>query len=208
MSDVLARFQAKIGAAPDGQFGPATLRAARDYFRLTSYQAAHFFAQCYHETGGFTRFEENLNYTSAERIAAVWPSRFPTPASAEPYVRQPEKLANAVYANRMGNGDAASGDGWRYRGRGALHLTGRDNYRRFAGSASAYARALDIPELVASEFAFESAAHFFDTNRVWKIAADGVRDEVIQAVTSKVNGGAIGLAERAQLTKRFFSWMR
>ena len=147
------RLQRALGVPVDGMIGPATLIAL---FRrmgagtaaeglgaaggrwlpahgitINPERLAEWFGEMAHESAGFTRLVENMNYTSAARIRAVWPSRFPTLASAAPFVRQPERLANFVYANRMGNGPPESGDGWRFRGRGIIHLTGRENYYRF-----------------------------------------------------------------------------
>ncbi len=215
MSPQVARFQTKLGITADGVFGPQTLRAARDYFGVNSYAIAHFAAQCHHETQGFAQFEENLNYTDPARIVAVFRKfdldrdRVIDPEEIElarQFIRQPEKLANHVYGGRMGNN--RPGDGWLYRGRGAPHLTGADNYRAFAASAPAFASAFEYPELVASEFAFDSAAWFFDVNGVWDIARQGVRDEITNAVRRKVNGGTNGLEETRRLTKQYFNWLK
>lgn len=215
MSQQIARFQAKLGITPDGVFGPQTIKAAREYFGVNSYAIANFFANCHHETGGFARFEESLNYTKPERIVAVFrrfdldKDRVVDPeeiALARTFIRQPEKLAEFVYGGRMGNN--RPGDAFACRGRGALHLTGRDNYRAFAASAPAFARAATMPELVANEFAFDSAAWFFDVNGIWDIAGRGVRDEVITQVRRKVQGGTLGLDEVKRLTKQFFNWTK
>ena len=127
----LKSLQSKIGITPDGSWGPGTFKAAMDFYKLTPVRAAHFFAQTAHETGGFNAFGENLNY-SAKGLRGIFGKYFPTDAIAAQYERKPEKIANRVYASRMGNGPEASGDGWRYRGRGALQLTGKDNYKAFA----------------------------------------------------------------------------
>ena len=200
----LAILQSKIGVTPDGIFGPNTLKAAKDYFGLTNYQAAHFFGQCWHETGGFKRLEENLNY-SASGLMRVWPSRF-NAAEAEKYAGKPEAIANKVYANRMGNGGEESGDGWFWRGRGALQLTGRDGYTRFSQSGFKYAEVLDDPDLVATKYAFESAGWFFDRNGIWALCNKGMTDAVIEDVTRKINGGTHGLKERSEATRRFYKW--
>lgn len=215
MSQQIARFQAKLGIVQDGVFGPKSLKAAREYFGVNSYAIASFFANCHHETGGFVRFEENLNYSDPARIVGVF-RKFDLDKDrvidheeivlARQYIRQPEKLANFVYGGRMGN--KRPGDGWMFRGRGALHLTGADNYRGFAHSAPAFAQAFEFPELVANEFAFDSAAHFFDKNGIWEIAGRGVRDEVITQVRRKVNGGTHGLDEVKRLTKQYFNWLK
>ena len=127
----LKSLQAKIGGPADGAWGPGTFKAAMAYYKFTSVRAAHFFAQTAHGTGGYKAFGENLNY-SADGLLGIFKKYFPDKATATRYARQPEKIANRVYASRMGNGNEASGDGWRYRGRGALQLTGRDNYLALA----------------------------------------------------------------------------
>ena len=100
-----------------------------------------FLAQCAHESAGFTRFHENLNY-SAQGLMRTWPSRFPNLEAAAPYARNAEKTANHVYSNRLGNGNEASGDGWRYNGRGCIQLTGRENYRKATDNAMVMANCL------------------------------------------------------------------
>ncbi len=162
----------------------------------TPLRVAHFMAQIGNETGGLQALVENLNY-SADRLRQVWPSRFPDDATAQQYAHQPERLANFVYANRLGNGDTASGDGWRYRGRGYIQLTGRGNYRTYGAAAGIDAEA--DPDIVAdpvSGFVFACA--------YWKGA--GVNQladtDDVERVTRRVNGGVTGLAERQALTAR------
>ncbi len=123
----LKALQEKIGVLADGNFGPKTLKTASAYFKFTPERAAHFFGQVATETGNFAKFAENLNY-SASGLQNTFGKYFPGDIEAQ-YARQPEKIANRVYANRMGNGSEASGDGWKYRGRGALQLTGKTNYQ-------------------------------------------------------------------------------
>ncbi len=157
----LKALQQKIGVTADGAWGPGTLRAAAAYYKLSPARAAHFFGQTAHETGGFKAFSENLNY-GAKGLRGIFGKYFPTDALALQYERKPERIANRVYASRMGNGPEASGDGWKYRGRGALQLTGKDNYLAF----SKYCNRPDVmtnPDLVATELAFESAMFFFET---------------------------------------------
>lgn len=199
----LKSLQQKIGVTADGAWGPGTLRAAAKYYKLTPARAAHFFGQTSHETGGFKAFSENLNY-GAKGLMGVFKKYFPNEAVAKQYERKPEKIANRVYANRMGNGDEASGDGWRYRGRGALQLTGRTNYETFA----AYCNRPDVmtnPDLVATELAFESAMFFFERNKLWSICDQGVTDAAILSVSKKVNGGTHGLEDRKNKTKTYFA---
>jgi putative chitinase len=199
----LKSLQQKIGVTADGAWGPGTLRAAAKYYKLSPARAAHFFGQTSHETGGFKAFSENLNY-GAKGLMGVFKKHFPNEAVAKQYERKPEKIANRVYANRMGNGDEASGDGWRYRGRGALQLTGRTNYETFA----AYCNRPDVmtnPDLVATELAFESAMFFFERNKLWSICDQGVTDAAILSVSKKVNGGTHGLEDRKNKTKTYFA---
>ncbi len=177
----LKSLQAKIGVAADGAFGPGTLKAAMAYYKMTPERAAHFFAQTAHESGGFKAFAENLNYGAAG-LTGIFKKYFPTNEKALLYERKPEKIANLVYASRMGNGDEASGDGYKFRGRGALQLTGKDNYKVF----SEYLKNPEImtnPDLVATEFAFESAIFFFDRNKLWDICDKGVNKDTILALT-------------------------
>lgn len=198
-------LQNKIGVKSDGVFGPATLTAAASHFKLSAAQAAHFFGQTAHETGGFRSFVENLNY-SAKGLQTVFGRYFPTQEMANQYARQPQRIANLVYANRMGNGDSQSNDGWDYRGRGALQLTGRNNYARY----SIWQKEPDIlhnPDLVADQFAFESALWFFGVNGLWPMCRV-VSDHTILSATRRINGGTNGLQCRTQYTRKYFEWLQ
>jgi putative chitinase len=159
----------------------------------TPRRIAAFLGQCAHESGGFKVMQENLNYR-AERLCQVWPARFPNLATANECARNPERLANRVYANRMGNGDEASGDGWRFRGRGLIQLTGRSNYQRFASSLGCTvedaAQQAETPR-----GAGESAAFFWSANSL-NALADAWS---IDAMTRKINGGTAGAVERRHL---------
>jgi putative chitinase len=199
----LAALQKKIGVTADGAWGPGTLRAAAAYYKLSPARAAHFFGQTAHETGGFKAFSENLNY-GAKGLRGIFGKYFKSDAEALKYERKPEKIANRVYAGRMGNGPESSGDGWKYRGRGALQLTGRDNYLAF----SKYCNRPDVmtnPDLVATELAFESAMFFFERNKLWTICDQGVNDATILAISKKVNGGTHGLEDRKTKTKTYYA---
>jgi len=201
----LKNLQAKIGVTADGSFGPGTLKAAMNFYKLTPLRAAHFFAQTGHETGAFKAFSENLNY-SAQGLQGTFGKYFPGNLE-ESYARQPEKIANRVYADRMGNGNEATGDGWKYRGRGALQLTGKANYQAFAD----YLKKPEImtnPDLVATEYAFESAFFFFDKNKLWTICDAGVDMNTITTLTRKINGGTNGLDHRKELTIKFYDWVK
>ena len=201
----LVNLQQKIGVTADGAFGPGTLKAAAAYYKLSAPRAAHFFAQTAHESGGFKAFSENLNY-SAKGLRGIFGKYFPTDALARAYERQPQKIANRVYANRMGNGDEASGDGWKFRGRGALQLTGKSNYQAF----SDYIGRPDVmtnPDIVSGELCFESALWFFDRNKLWGICDQGITDSAIIALTKRINGGTHGLDDRKLKTKKYATWL-
>jgi len=199
----LKNLQSKIGVSADGAFGPGTFKAAMQYFKLNPLRAAHFFGQISHETGEFLIFTENLNYSSSG-LKNTFGKYFPGNL-ADQYARQPEKIANRVYASRMGNGNEASGDGWKYRGRGALQLTGRENYSAF----SRYLNKPEIltnPDLTATEYAFESALFFFDKNKLWDICDKGVDKNTILLLTKRINGGTNGLADREMKTIKYYRY--
>jgi putative chitinase len=158
----------------------------------TPKRIAAFIAQCGHESGGWRVFSENLNY-SAKALDAVFGKYFVRAGrDAEEYHRQPEKIANVVYADRMGNGDTDSGDGWRYRGRGPIQLTGKNNYTRFSEDMDV--EAVDNPDMVSEdkEVALMSAIWYWNTNNLNKYADSGD----IKTLTKRINGGYIGLEDR------------
>jgi putative chitinase len=202
----MIELQKKIGVTADGAFGPGTLKAAASYFKLNNNRAAHFFAQCAHESGNFKAFSENLNY-GAKGLRGIFGKYFPTDALAKAYERQPAKIANRVYANRMGNGDEASGEGFAYKGRGPLQLTGKNNYRAFGRYIGREQEVLDNPDLVATELGFESALWFFDANKLWSICDQGINDAAILALTKRINGGTHGLEDRKAKTKKYAAWL-
>ena len=198
-------LQTKIGAISDGAFGPKTMKAAMAFYNLTPERAAHFFGQTSHETGKFKTFSENLNY-SADGLKKIFKKYF-NDLTALAYARNPEKIANKVYGNRMGNGTEASGDGYKFRGRGALQLTGRSNYVSFAeylGKPEILLR----PEMVADEYAFESAMFFFDKNKLWDICDKGVNNNTILKLTKRINGGTNGLEHRTVLTNKYYKLIK
>ena len=202
----LEALQNKIGVTADGAFGPGTLKAALNFFNISPERAAHFFGQTSHETGGFKLFTENLNY-GAPGLLSTFKKYFPDQETANEYARQPEKIANRVYANRMGNGDEDSGDGYKYRGRGAIQLTGKDNYQAFANHIGK-PEIMDDPDLVSDEYAFESALFFFERNNLWSICDQGVTDNTILQLTKRVNGGTNGLEDRVEKTKKFYGYCK
>lgn len=167
----------------------------------TPLRLAHFLSQCSHESGGFKRVTENMNYT-AERLKVVFPKYFPGTLS-ESYNRQPEKIGARVYGGRMGNGAEATGDGWKYRGRGYIQLTGKDNYTAFGESIN-----VDVvadPNRVAVDFPLLSAGWFFDINHINNISDDGDDLDTIKRVTKAVNGGLHGIDDRAELFHKFYA---
>lgn len=203
----LKSLQQKIGVTADGLFGPGTMKAAMAYYKMTPERAAHFFAQTAHESGGFKVFSENLNY-SADGLNKIFPKYFKNAGrDANAYARNPEKIANVVYASRMGNGDTASGDGWKYRGRGAVQLTGKSNYQNFANHMNDQS-IMTNPDVVATDLSFESAMFFFDRNKLWDIADKGVNKDTILLMTKRINGGTHGLADREEKTLKYYSWLK
>jgi putative chitinase len=196
----LKDFQQKIGVTADGAWGPGTFKAAVAFYKMNPIRAAHFFAQAAHESGNFVFLSENLNYT-AEQLTKVWPKLFPADVAAK-YAKQPEKIANRAYGNRMGNGSEDSGDGWKYKGRGVIQLTGKDNYTAFS-KAITRPDVLTKPDIVSGELAFESAMFFFDKNKLWDICDKGVNDDTIIQLTKRINGGTHGLEDRKEKTYKF-----
>ena len=167
----------------------------------TPLRLAHFLAQCGHESGGFKLTKENLNY-SAKGLNGIFKKYFPTLESAVPYERKPEKIANKVYGGRMGNGVEASGEGWKFHGRGFIQLTGKDNYTAFTKSIGE--DCIANPDLVASKYALASAAWFFNKNGLHKMADGGSTDAVVTSITKRVNGGTIGLPDRIKHFKEYY----
>ena len=201
----LIKLQEKIGVKADGSFGPATLKAAAAYFKMSPERAAHFFGQTAHETGGYGLFSENLNY-SATGLKSIFGKYFPG-TLAESYARQPHKIGARVYGSRMGNGDEASGEGYKFRGRGALQTTGKANYQAFADSINK-PEIMTNPDLVATDYAFEAALFFFEKNKLWVIADKGVNADTILTMTKRINGGTNGLEDRTSLTNRYYTWLK
>jgi putative chitinase len=175
-----------------------------DTFKIdTAVKLAHFLAQCGHESGGFKIVNENLNY-STKGLQGIFKKYFPTPILAEQYQRKPEKIANRVYASRMGNGDEASGEGFKFRGRGYIQLTGKQNYTAFGKAINE-----DIatnPDLVATKYPLLSAAWFFHKNCL-KRCVDA-SDATVLSVTKCVNGGTIGLADRQKHFKEYYDLLK
>lgn len=165
---------------------------------------SHFLGQAGHESGNFKVVNENLNY-SGDRLKVIFPKYFKD-KDVTSYNRNPEKIANVVYASRMGNGAEATGEGYKFRGRGYIQLTGKDNYKAFGASIGE--DLTSNPDLVASKYALASAAWFFSKNGLCAIADKGVTDDVITQITKRVNGGTIGLEDRIKHTKEFYNLLK
>jgi putative chitinase len=172
----------------------------------TILRISHFLAQCAYESGNFSVKQENLNY-SAKRLQEVFGRYFTTHAKALLYERKPVKIASLVYGNRMGNGDEQSIEGYKYRGRGYIQLTGKNNYLLFDKSLNESGLEIDIignPDLVATTYPLISAAWFFNKNNLNEIADLGGTKEIITRVTKKVNGGTHGIDSRISYFNKFY----
>jgi len=173
---------------------------AKKFGITTNLRLAHFLAQCGHESGGFKAVTENLNY-SADGLVKIFGKYFNSTTAAG-YARNPEKIASKVYGNRMGNGNEASKEGFKFRGRGYIQLTGKENYTKFGKFIGE-----DIasnPDLVATKYPLASAAFFFNSNKLWAICDKGADTATVTAVTKRVNGGTIGLADRIKHFKEYY----
>ena len=191
------------GHIPDAVIAQIPETAAK--FNITNnLRLAHFLAQCGHESGGFKAVSENLNY-SADGLKKIFPKYFPGNL-AESYARNPEKIASKVYGGRMGNGDETTKEGFKFRGRGYIQLTGKANYTNFAKFIGEDTVA--NPDLVATKYPLASAAFFFDSNKLWSICDKGADDATVTAVTKRVNGGTIGLVDRIKHFKEYYNLLK
>lgn len=161
---------------------------------------SHFLSQCAHESGNFRAVQENLNYSS-KGLITTFKKYFPGNLS-ESYAKQPEKIASRVYGNRMGNGDETTKDGWKYRGRGFIQLTGKSNYKKFSDFIGE--DCVKNPDLVSEKYPLISAAFFFNVNNLWSICDKGITDEVITELTKRINGGTNGLNDRIKHFNHFY----
>jgi putative chitinase len=187
------------GHIPDSVISQIPDTAAK--FNITNnLRLAHFLAQCGHESGGFKAVSENVNY-SAAGLKGIFGKYFPGNL-AESYARNPQKIASRVYGGRMGNGPEATGDGYKFRGRGFIQLTGKNNYTQFSKFIGEDCVA--NPDLVATKYPLASAAFFFDSNKLWAICDKGADNATITAVTKRVNGGTIGLADRIKHFNEYY----
>jgi putative chitinase len=169
----------------------------------TAVKLSHFLAQCGHESGGFKVVNENLNY-GAKGLLGIFKKYFPTEDKAKLYERKPEKIANLVYGGRMGNGPEASGEGWKFRGRGYIQLTGKANYTEFDKVVTE--NIVENPDLVATKYPLLSAAWFFHKNCLSKCT--DASDAAVTAVTKCVNGGTIGLPDRLKHFKEYYELLK
>ena len=170
----------------------------------TPLRLSHFLAQCGHESGGFKALVENLNYGS-KGLLGTFPKYFNL-TTATQYERKPEMIASKVYGGRMGNGDESTKDGWKFRGRGYIQLTGKNNYMAFDKFVTE--NILENPELVATKYPLMSAAWFFDKNGLWAVCDKGATTEVVTSVTKRVNGGVIGLADRIKHFNEYYALLK
>ena len=174
-------------------------------FNITNnLRLAHFLSQCAHESGDFKAVSENLNYSS-DGLKRIFTKYFPGNLS-ESYARQPEKIASRVYGGRMGNGDENTKEGYKFRGRGYIQLTGKDNYTKFDKTVDD--DILGNPELVATKYPLASAAFFFNSNNLWSICDKGADEATVTAVTKRVNGGTIGLADRIKHFNEYWNLLK
>ncbi len=191
------------GHIPDAVLAQIPETAAK--FNITNnLRLAHFLSQCGHESGGFKAVSENLNY-SADGLKKIFGKYFPGNLN-ESYAKQPEKIASRVYGNRMGNGDEASKEGYKFRGRGYIQLTGKANYTKFTQFIGE--DCVSNPDLVATKYPLASAAFFFDSNKLWAICDRGADDATITSVTKRVNGGTLGLSDRIKHFKEYYNLLK
>jgi len=175
-------------------------------FNITNpLRLAHFLAQCGHESGGWKATSENLNYSS-KGLMGIFKKYFPTLALAEQYARKPIAIASRVYGGRMGNGAEATQDGFKFRGRGYIQLTGKDNYSAFDKFVPE--EILANPDLVATKYPLMSAAWFFNKNGLWSICDKGADQGTVTAVTKRVNGGTIGLPDRIKHFNEYYNLLK
>lgn len=176
-----------------------------DYGITSPLRLSHFLAQVAHESGEFKFTVENLNY-SAESLLKVFPKYF-TPETANKYARKPEMIGSRVYANRMGNGDEASKDGYKFRGRGYLQVTGKENYQKFTEFKEEY-DCVANPDLMSTTYPMDSAVWFFDKNKLWDLCDKGATPEDVKAITKKVNGGYNGLDDRQKKFDTYYALLK
>ena len=213
MSEIIKQFQKEHALTPDGLIGKQTLTKIKELLNIYNDESlAHFMGQCDHESNGFTAVVENLNY-SANALLKIFKKYFPSLDIAKKYERKPQSIANRVYANRMGNGDENSGDGWIHRGFGFIQLTGKNNQQAFAK----YIKNDDIienPSLIATKYPFESAKYYFDNNKIW-LYTKTVDEKSILKVSKIINIGnvnskltPIGFDDRLGKTIKYYNMLK
>ena len=197
------KLEALRGHIPDSVIAQIPDTAVK--FNITNtLRLAHFLAQCGHESANFKAVSENLNY-SADGLKKIFGKYFPGNLN-ESYARQPEKIAARVYGGRMGNGDEISKDGFKFRGRGFIQLTGKSNYAAFDKFVED--DILANPDLVATKYPLMSAAFFFNNNKLWSICDLGATEDVVKKVTLRVNGGQIGILDRIKHFNEFYALLK
>jgi putative chitinase len=198
------KFNNLKGIVPDGVI--VEIPSVMDKFGINNtLRLSHFLSQCAHESGGFKHTLENLNY-SIKGLLTIFPKYFKQIGLAEAYARKPEKIASRVYGGRMGNGDEATGDGWKYRGRGYIQLTGKSNYAAF--DAFVDDDIIHNPDLVANKYPLLSAAWFFGNNGLNSLADKGATVDVVKSVTKRVNGGYNGLDDRLKYFNKYYNILK
>lgn len=191
------------GTIPDSVIAQIP-ETAKKFNITTNLRLAHFLSQCAHESGNFKAVNENLNY-SADGLRKTFGKYFPG-SLAESYAKQPEKIASRVYGGRMGNGDESTKDGYKFRGRGYIQLTGKSNYTKFTQYIGE--DCVSNPDLVATKYPLASAAFFFDSNKLWNICDKGSDDATVTSLTRRVNGGTHGLDDRLEKFKKYYNLIK
>jgi putative chitinase len=187
------------GHIPDSVIAMIPETAAK-FGITTNLRLAHFLSQASHESGGFKAVQENLNY-SVDGLKKIFPKYFPGNL-AESYAKNPEKIASKVYGGRMGNGDETTKEGYKFRGRGFLQTTGKENYTKFTKFIGE--DCVSNPDLVATKYPLASAAFFFTSNNLWGICDKGATTDVVTQLTKRINGGTIGLEHRLKEFNEFY----
>jgi putative chitinase len=192
------------GHIPDTVIGQ--IPGVMEKFQInTPLRLSHFLSQCGHESGGFKAVNENLNY-GAKGLMTTFKKYFPTEALAKQYERKPELIASKVYGGRMGNGVEATKEGWKFKGRGYIQLTGKDNYKAF--DAIVAENILENPDLVATKYPLLSAAWYWNSRKINTTADLGAGDDTVTKVTKLVNGGTIGLEDRKKHFKEYYDLLK
>lgn len=199
MATIGVSYDKLVGAIPQSVVNELIANAPKFYL-TSNLRLAHFLAQCSHESGNFRVYKENLYY-SADSLTKVFPKYFPTLELAKQYEKKPQAIANKVYASRMGNGNEASGDGYKYSGKGAIQTTGKQNYALFSQFIGE--DCVTNPDLLITKYPISSALYFFYKNNLWAICDEGAGESVVKKVTRRVNGGQLGIADRIAKFNKF-----